>query len=185
MDDRRIISLLYLRDQNALVEISAQYGAYCTQIAGNILDNISDVEECLNDVYLSVWNAIPPAKPDNLLAYIGRITRNHAINLQRREYAQKRGGNVSCVLSELSQIVSGLPTPEQQIHHKELAEAINSFLSALPELKRYIFVRRYWYTDSVGQIASACGKTESYVSMALTRLRRQLQKHLLERGFDL
>ena len=185
MDDQNIISLLFLRDQHALVELSAQYGGYCKHIAGNILDNILDIEECLNDVYLSVWNAIPPARPNNLTAYIGKITRNHAINLQRKEHAQKRGGNVPCILSELSQIVSGLPTPEQQIHHRELAEAINVFLEALPTLKRYIFVRRYWYTDSVAQIAKTCGKTESYVSMVLTRLRRQLQKHLLERGFDL
>lgn len=185
MDDQTIIDLLFQRDQSGIHALSSQYGAYCAHIARNVLENEQDVEECLNDAYLSVWNTIPPQKPENLSAFIGRITRNLALNRYRNAHAQKRGGNVSFVLCELSQVVSGNPTPEQELQHQELTASINAYLASLPQWKRYIFVRRYWYADSVSQIAKYCGKTESYVSMTLTRLRRQLQKHLTERGFDL
>ena len=185
MDEREIITMLINRDQTAISVLSSQYGPYCRHIAKNILDTEEDVEECLNDTYWMVWNSIPPNEPENLTTYIGTITRNLAFNRYRNHHTQKRGGNISFVLEELSEIVSNNPTPEQEYDHRELAAAINAFLASLPQWKRYIFVRRCYYADSVSEIAKACKKTESHISMTLTRLRRKLHKYLVERGFDL
>ena len=185
MDDHDIITMLINRDQGALLVLSSQYDAYCSHIAGNILDTKEDVEECLNDTYLMIWNSIPPNEPENLAAYIGKITRNLAFNRYRNNRAQKRGGNIAFVLHELSEIVSNDSTPEQEYDHLELTTAINAFLASLPQWKRYIFVRRCYYADSISEIAKSCGKKESHISMALTRLRRKLRKYLIERGFEL
>jgi RNA polymerase sigma-70 factor (ECF subfamily) len=185
MEDRNIITLLQQRDPNAIDALQAKYGAYCTQIARNILETEQDIEECVNDSYLQVWNSIPPQEPENLAAFLAKITRNLAFNRYRNEHAQKRGsGNVTLVLSELSQIVSGGTTPEQEFDRLELSTALNAFLSTLPQWKRYILVRRCWYSESITQIARDCGRSESYVSMTLTRLRRKLRRYLIERGFD-
>jgi RNA polymerase sigma-70 factor (ECF subfamily) len=185
MDEIEIITMLNDRDQSVITVIASKYEAYCKHIARNILDNDEDVEECLNDVYMRVWESIPPNHPDNLAAYIGKITRNVAFNRYRSKHAEKRGGNISLVLNELSEIVSNDPTPEQEFDRRELTAAINVFLASLPQWKRYIFVRRCYYADSVSEIAKVCRKTESHISITLTRLRRKLHKFLVERGFDL
>lgn len=184
MDEIEIIQMLHSRNQSVIHTLTFQYGAYCRKIAENILESSEDVEECLNDTFLKVWNSIPPHHPDNLTAYIGTITRNLAFDRYRMQKATKRGGNITLVLDELSEIASGEPTPEQIYDRKELTEAINVFLSTLPPWKRYILIRRCWYADSISQIAEACKKSESSISMTLTRLRRKLYKHLKERGFD-
>ena len=185
MDEIDIITMLNDRDQSVITAIASKYEAYCRHIAINILDNDEDVEECLNDTYMTVWESIPPNNPENLTAYIGKITRNLAFNQYRRKHAEKRGGNISFVLRELSEIVSNEPTPEQAFDRRELTCAINAFLASLPQWKRYIFIRRCYYADSVSDIAKACGRTESHISMTLTRLRRKLHKYLIERGFEL
>lgn len=185
MEDQQIIELFFCRDRDAVKALSDKYGAYCQAIIGNILESPQDVEECLNDVYLRIWNAIPPAQPDNLAAYVGRTARNLAFNRYRDDRTQKRGGNVTLLLGELAQIVSGNRTPEQVLDEKALTEAINAFLGGLPQWKRYIFIHRFWYAEPVNQIAQDCGRSEGYVSMTLTRLRRKLHHHLKERGFDL
>lgn len=186
MEDSDILNLLKIRDPDAITQLSKKYGPYCYQIAKNILNTEQDVEECLNDTYLNVWNAVPPAEPDNLSAYIGTITRNLAFNRCRRDNALKRGnGNIPLLLSELSEVVSGSPTPEQVLEQKAFDEAINSFLAGLPKWKRYVFVRRYWYADSVSDIAKSIQRTYGYTSMTLTRLRRKLHAYLTERGFEL
>ena len=185
MDEIDIITMLNDRDQGVITAIASKYEAYCKHIATNILDNDEDVEECLNDTYMTVWESIPPNNPENLTAYIGKITRNLAFNRYRRKHAEKRGGNISFVLRELSEIVSNEPTPEQAFDRRELTCAINEFLASLPQWKRYIFIRRCYYADSVSEIAKACGRTESHISMTLTRLRRKLHKHLTERGFEI
>lgn len=184
MDEKHILQMLQNREQTAISLLASQYGKYCRSIASNILWNTEDIEECLNDTYLKVWNSIPPNHPDNLTTYIGTITRNLAFDRYRNQKASKRGSNVTIVLEELSEVASGEPTPEQLYDRKELTQAINDFMSTLPQWKRYILIRRCWYADSLTQIAKACGKSEASISMTLTRLRRKLHKHLKERGFD-
>lgn len=186
MDEKQILHLLQCRNPEAIRHLSEAYGSYCRQIAKNILSNEQDVEECLNDTFLNVWNAIPPACPDNLGAYTAAVTRNLAFSRYRRDCAEKRGGgNIPLVLSELSDLVSRKPSPEQEMERKELTQAMNEFIAALPHWKRYIFIHRYWYADSVADIARKVHRTQAYVSMTLTRLRRKLHDHLTERGIDL
>ena len=186
MDDKAILMLLQQRNSTAIERMSHAFGPYCRQIARNILSNEQDVEECLNDTYLNVWNAIPPACPENLGAYVATVTRNLAFNRFRQEHSEKRGGgNIPLVLSELSDVVSSVPTPEQVLEAKELTRAINDFLASLPSWKRYIFIRRYYYADSIYAIARRVHRTQGNVSVNLTRLRKKLHDYLTERGFEL
>lgn len=186
MEDKQILQLLLDRDPSAIELLKQVYGAYCAKIARNILDSEQDVEECLSDTYLQVWNAIPPACPDHLGAYMAAVTRNLAFIRYRHIHAQRRGGgNIPLVLSELSDVVSNSPTPEQIVEAKELSQAINDFLAALPQWKRFLFVRRYYFAESVDTIAHNAHRTRAYVSITLTRLRRKLQTHLKERGFEI
>ena len=185
MLDKDILTLLQQRDPAAIEQLNIAFGPYCRQIARNILSNEQDVEECLNDTYLNVWNAIPPVCPENLGAYVATTARNLAFTRFRKERAERRGGgNIPMVLSELSDIVSTCPSPEEILCAKELTQAINDFLGSLPSWKRYIFIRRYWYADSIYAIARRVHRTQGHVSVTLTRLRRKLHDHLIERGFD-
>lgn len=186
MEEKQILQLLVNRDPSAIPLMKQTYGAYCTQIARNILESEQDVEECINDTYLQVWNAIPPACPEHLGAYMATVTRNLAFNRYRQMSAQRRGaGNIPLVLHELSDVVSSSPTPEQIVEAKELSRAINDFLSTLPQWKRYVFVRRYYFAESVETIAQNTHRTKAHVSITLTRLRRKLHTYLTERGFEL
>jgi RNA polymerase sigma-70 factor (ECF subfamily) len=155
-------------------------------IARNILGNSQDAEECVNDTYWQAWNAIPPHKPNALSAFLGKITRNLSFNRYRRSTADKRGGGeLPAVLDELADCVSGADDTEQEFNRQELAKAIDAFLRALPPNKRSIFVCRYWYTDSISEIARRHGMREGAVSMTLSRLRGKLHDYLSERGFEL
>ena len=155
-------------------------------IAKNILGNREDAEECVNDTYLHAWNAIPPHRPRILSAFLGKLTRNLSFNLYKRNTALKRGGgNAAAVLEEIAGLVSGTDSVEQEIDRRELLKAIDGFLAQLPAEKRGMFVRRYWYFDSVSQIASRFGTTENRVSVTLHRLRSKLHDHLLKGGFAL
>ncbi len=186
MEDSVIVQLYWDRDQRAISETAAKYGSYCTYIARNILDNAEDAEECVNDAYMNAWNSIPPHKPDILSAYLAKLTRNVCFNRYKYNHAQKRGGSeVSAVLEELSELISGDRSVEQQIESDELSQAIDSFLDTLPQKKRTMFVCRYWYSDSVSEIAKQLGMKENAVSMALSRTRLKLQQYLTERGFAL
>lgn len=186
MEDKAIIEMFLQRNSDAIEAVSQKYGNYCNQIALNILYDAQDAEECVNDTYLKLWNSIPPHQPGNLSAYIGKITRNTALNRHRDRNTQKRGaGTFPLVLEELSQCIPDPNTIELEMERKEVAQLLNQFLATLPVWKRYILVRRYWYADSVCDIAYACGKTESYISMTLTRLRRKLKEYLTERSTTL
>lgn len=185
MDDKDIIDLYFERNELAIEATANKYGAYCTSIAKNILGNDEDAGECVNDTYLNTWEAIPPTRPSFFSAFLAKITRNLAFNIYRRNHAEKRGGGeVSLVLDELSECVSGKDNVEMEVEKKELIETINSFLKTLEPGKRNIFVCRYWYSDSVKEIAKRFKMTESNVSVTLNRLRTKLKKYLLERGFE-
>jgi len=186
MDDSKIVQLYWDRDEQAISATADKYGSYCISIAKNILGNTEDAEECVNDTYLSAWNSIPPHKPNILSTFLGKITRNLSFNKYKYNRAEKRGGgDFPAILDELSEIVSGDDGVEQTIDDKELISAINTFLNSISPKKRFIFIRRYWYSDKVSDIAIRCGIKEGSVSMTLNRLRKQLQKHLTERGYEL
>ena len=186
MEDEKIIAFFYERDSQAISALSEKYGGYCTTIAMNILGNQQDAEECVNDALMGMWNAIPPHKPDNLAAFVGKVVRNAALNRYRNQRTLKRGsGGFPVVLDELSQLLPSPDTVESELDKRALTEAIDAFLATLPSWKRYIMVRRYWHAESVAEIAAALHKSESYTSMTLTRLRRKLKDYLLERGIYL
>ncbi len=185
MEDQKIIDLYWARSQEAITRTAEKYGSYCMVIACNILGNTEDAEECVNDTYLGAWNTIPPQRPAILSSFLGRLTRNLSLDRYRYNTAEKRNSNMTVALEELSGCVSGDESPEQTIDRKELVLAINDFLSTLSAQKRGIFICRYWYFDSVQQIASRYRITPGNVSVTLNRLRQKLRMYLQERGYAL
>ena len=186
MEDETILDLYFAREERAIAETGKKYGGYCRSIAFNILRSHEDTEECVSDTYLRAWSAMPPHRPAMLAVFLGRITRNLALNRLRSAAAQKRGGGgAEAVFEELQHIVSDRDTPEIALDRRELVAAINDFLAALPETKRRIFVCRYWYFDSVADIARRFTLSENHVYVTLHRLRTQLRRRLSERGFML
>lgn len=186
MDDAKIVQLFWDRNEQAIPATADKYGNYCTAIAKNILGSQEDAEECVNDTYMCAWNSMPPHRPGVLSTFLGKITRNLSIKRYRHNTAGKRGGGQApAVLDEIAELVSDTGSVEQEVDRRELVKAIDAFLGALPAKKRGIFVRRYWYFDSVSEIASRFGMTENSVSVTLSRIRLKLHNHLLERGFEL
>ena len=186
MDDAKIVQMYFDRDEQAIPATADKYGNYCTSIANNILGNHEDAEECVNDTYLNTWNAIPPHRPKMLSTFLGKIVRNLAFNRYKHNTADKRGGGeITAVLDELAGCVSGNEDTAQAYEYKELVAAINNFLSTLSAHKRNIFVCRYWYTDSISDIAARYNMTYAAVSMELNRLRTKLHNYLIERGYEL
>ena len=185
MEDKKIVELYWQRDEAAIAETSAKYGNYCMSIAVNILNQLEDARECVNDTYMSAWNAMPPQRPKALKTFLGKITRNISFNRFKHDRAEKRGGGeVSVVLHELEECVSGKASAETEFDRLEMAKAIDDFLDSLSEKKRDIFVLRYWYSESVSKIAKCFNMKEGAVSMTLSRLREALRSFLLERGFE-
>ena len=186
MDDEKIVQLYYERNEQAIQETANKYGNYCNSIAKNILGNNEDAEECVNDTYLNTWNSIPPHNPKMLSTFLGKIVRNLAFNRYKHNHADKRGGSeLPLVLDELAECVSGNDNITDTFVMKELISAINEFLSTLPEVKRNIFIRRYWYTESTVDIAKSYDMESAAVSMMLKRMRSKLHNYLIERGYDL
>ena len=186
LEDSGIIKLYFDRNEEAIPATAEKYGAYCMTVSKNILGNNEDAEECVNDTYLVAWNTIPPQIPKILSLFLGKITRNLSLNLYRKKNAEKRGGGeYDAVLDEIAEIVSGKENTEEDFERKELISAINSFLGILDEEKRSIFICRYWYFDSVEDIAERFGKKESSVYSSLERTLKKLRKYLAERGFEI
>ncbi len=186
MDDTAIIELYLARDQQAIQATAQQYGAYCTRVARGILNDQGAAEECVNDAWLKCWQSIPPQRPRSLKHFAGRIVRNLALSALRGASAQKRGGGqVQLALDELAECVSGGETPEGALDRKAFREALDGFLAALPEAQRSLFLRRYWYLDSVEQLAKRYGMSKTQVTTTLYRLRGKLRTHLEQEGFEL
>ena len=186
MEDSKIVQLYWERIRDAIPATSEKYGHYCAAIARNILGSREDAEECVNDTWLGAWNSMPPQRPGRLSTYLGKLTRNLSLNRYKRDTAEKRGGGeLPAVLEELAECVSGGDTVEGELDRQELVRAIDAFLDALTPEKRSVFICRYWYADSVSDIAERRGMKEGAVSMTLHRLRSRLRSYLLERGFEL
>ena len=179
MKDHEIIELYWARNERAIAATAETYGGYCHAIAYNILHSREDAEECANDTYLSAWNSIPPQRPNRLSAYLGKITRNIALNRYKRYTAEKRGhGEVELVLSELEACIPAETSVERAIEEKELVAAINRFLYAQPKQNRSIFVRRYWHLCAIRDIADLYGMSESKVTSLLFRMRNEFRRFL-------
>ena len=184
MDDSEIVRLFSERSEQAIAEAMAKYKGDCTKIAYNILYSHEDAEECVNDAFLKVWDMIPPNKPEMLSTFIGKITRNLAINRYRQTLAEKRGsGEAAVAFEELSAVISDSTDVANDAERRELLGEINKFLGKLPEKKRSIFVCRYWYCDSIREIAEQFRLSESNVSVILNRTRQKLREHLQKRGY--
>lgn len=179
MKDEEIIELYFRRDEKAIYETGRKYGKYCQTIAHNILENRQDVDECLDDTYMKVWNTIPPTKPRIFKVYLAKITRNTAFNMFQKYQAKKRGGGeIVDVLNELYECVPDEGNVEQEILEKELMSIIGDFVRSLPERDADIFTCRYFYTESIEEIAKRFGLKKNNVSVILGRLRGKLEKRL-------
>lgn len=186
MDDSAIIELYFARDQQAIQATAQAYGAYCAAIAQRILDDQGAAEECVNDAWLKCWQSIPPQRPRSLKSFAGRIVRNLALSTLRAGTAQKRGGGqVQLALDELSEVVSGSDTPEGALDRQAFRAALDGFLAGLRPRDRNLFLRRYWYLDSVEALAKRFSMSRTQVTTTLHRLRERLRVHLQQEGFDL
>ena len=183
MEDSKIIALFFARSEQAIVELSNKYGKLCARIANNILCDRQDAEECVNDVYLGAWNTIPPQNPNPLQAYICRIVRNVAITRYHANTAIKRNCHYDVALEELAYCLSSPETADSRLHAKELTHLLDRFLASLDARSRVMFVRRYWYADSVGDIAEAFKMRPNSVSVQLSRIRSKLRKFLIREGY--
>ena len=183
MKDEEIVELYFSRSEDAISETALKYGNYCSYISQNILHSKEDAEECVNDAYLAVWNTIPPQKSEHLLAYICRIVRNISITKYHSNTAKKRNSYYDTALDELDEcIMSGLSV-EDEIDARELSCLINIFLDTLSKENRVIFVWRYWFSDSVQDIAEKLGISSNNVSVRLSRIRSKLKKFLKKEGY--
>lgn len=182
MEDARIIDLFYERSEQAVSELDRKYGAAVRKTAANILRDREDAEECVNDTYLGVWNSVPPHRPEPLGSYVCRIARNIAVSRLRANTAARRSGGVELVLDELAECIPASVDLEGELEARELLAAIERFLSTLSYDDRFLFVRRYWYADSVKEIAAAVHSRENRVAVRLFRLREKLQKFLMKEG---
>lgn len=184
MEDQKIIDLFWNRNEAAISSASKQYGRYCHSIAFRILHNEEDSAECVNDTWYQAWNTIPPTRPQYLSAFFGKITRNLAINTFKSGHTARRGGNmIAQPLEELEECLEASSNDvEEKIDEKLLRETLNHFLEQLPEKDRILFVRRYFYVDSVREIAQSMGMKESNVKVTLFRIREKLKSCLLKEG---
>ena len=179
MLDSQIIALYDARDERAIAETAAKYGSFCTSIALNILQNLQDAEECVNDTWLRPWNSIPPARPNVLKAYLGRITRNVALDKYKAAHREKRGcGEILVAFDEISEITASDYVLEDEWREQDFVDLINAFLYSLPERDRHVFVRRYFFADSVPAIAKRFGTSQNNVLKILSRTRQKLKNYL-------
>lgn len=182
MEDERIIDLYWQRDERAIAETKKAYGRYCYAIAYRILSSHEEAEECENDTYLDAWNGIPPARPQPLSAFLGMLSRRIALDRWRKGQAKKRGGDrVLLSLDELAECLPGEEEPDAGLEAQELAAHISAFLRSRPRIESDVFLRRYWFFDSIQEIATRYRMGQSRVKMLLKRTRERLMAYLKER----
>lgn len=181
MEDKQIVALYCDRQESAIEKTAEKYGKYCFSIADNILHNTEDSEECVNDTWMKAWLSIPPTIPAYLRVFLGKITRNLSFDKYRASHSAKRGGGeMPLILDELEEVLIGGSDIEAEYERKELVEAINTFLYALSEKDSKIFVRRYFFAETTGEIAERFHLKESNVRVILSRTRKKLQAYLIE-----
>jgi len=184
MEDDRIVALYWERSETAIDETAQKYGSYCYAIAHGLLRVASDSEECVNDTYMAAWDCIPPHKPAKLSTFLGKLTRRLAVDRLRKQGTDKRGGGeLPLVLDELSECVASSSTVETDIDRRLLIQALRTFIDTLSTAQRDVFFRRYWYAQSIEDIASAYRWSNEKVKSMLHRIRKKLQQHLQKEGF--
>lgn len=180
MEDGEIVELFWRRDQTAVSEAEEKYGALCRGVAAHILGSEEDAEECVNDALHQAWTAIPPQRPDRLGAWLGKVTRNLALNVWKRDRVQTRQGGMTALLDELAECVPGPVTVERELERKELSAAIDSWLRGRSREDRTLFLRRYWYGVELRELAEERGIPPNRLAQKMLRLRQSL-KHTLEK----
>lgn len=184
MQDKNIVELFFERNEEAISETDNAYGKYCYAIIANVLKNSEDIKECLNDTYNELWNSIPPAKPDSFKAYIGKVARNTALNKLSYNKADKRNCEFDVLLSELADCAD-CANLENEVQARDVVHRIGVFLHSEKEEARKIFIRRYWYGDSISNIATRFTLSESKVKSTLFRTRNKLKSYLKkEAGYE-
>jgi RNA polymerase sigma-70 factor (ECF subfamily) len=184
MRDDEIVTLYWRRDERAIQETKNEYGRYLFKIANNILADLEDSRESVNDTYLAAWNSIPPQRPGVLSTYLGKLTRRISIDLFRKKNREKRrASEYALSLNELEEGIPGGSMPEDEVEVKLLAKSINDFLRMQPEEARNLFVGRYYFLDSLKDVARYCGMSESKAKSILFRTRCSLKTHLEQEGF--
>ncbi len=185
MDDSKIVSLYWDRNEQAIAESEEKYGEYCYRIAFYILNEKNDADESVNDTWLAAWNSMPPHRPSVLKTFLGKLTRRISINKRNNNTAQKRGsGRIDEVLSELEDCLPDNSSPENEAETELLKEILFDFVRSLKPLERKVFMGKYWHLYSVKQLADAYGLTQSKVKSMLLRTRKKLKKRLTEEGFE-
>ena len=186
MKDAEIVALYWERNEDAIQQTQQKYGAYLSRVAYNILSDSEDSKECVNDTYLKAWNSMPPHSPCVLSTYLGKITRQLSIDMFRKKHSTKRyASEYALSLDELGDSFSDGITPEQVLDDKKLDEAINRFLRSLPHEERNTFIGRYYFFDSLKEVAGYCGMSEAKAKSMLYRTRQSLKAYLVKEGFDL
>ena len=186
MDDNQIVELYLQRDETAIKHSAIKYGIHLRTIANRIVKDQQTAEECENDTYLEAWNTIPPHEPGNyLFAFLARITRHLSLNCCRDRSRLKRSAFICELSEEMEQCIPAPDDTECRIDEIVLNEAINDFLGNLSEEKRNVFLRRYWYLDSIADISKRFALSESKVTSMLFRCRKQLREHLIKEGYTL
>ncbi len=181
MEDKKIVDLYWARDEEAITQTSVKYGGMMHATSKSIVGSHEDAEECVNDAYLAAWNSMPENRPTYLGGYMAKIIRNISLNRYDRNHAAKRHG-VQVVFEELEECLGDYETPEDQYEAGCLREVLDRFLAGLSEEKRVIFLRRYFYTDSIADIADRMQMSEGKIKSILFRLRGQLAEVLKEAG---
>lgn len=185
IEDSELIRLYQLRSERAIAESERKYRAYCLKIAVQVLGDVEDAEECVNDVWLKAWNGVPQEPPRNLRAYFARLTRGLAIDRWRRSHSEKRGaGALPLCLEELSECIPAAGSVEAAVERKELSLVLKRFLNGLEPTRRQVFLCRYWYFDTVPEIAERFGFSRSKTTSMLHRTRKQLKSYLKECGYS-
>lgn len=182
MEDKKIVALFWQRDERAISEFETSHKRLCLSAAREITGDAADAEECYNDTCLAIWNSIPPQKPESLRAYALRICRNFALNRVRAKNRQKR----SAILVELDECVPDERVRDilDEMEPREIGRAIDAFMETLPKPEAVIFMRRYYCSEPVKDIAAELDMTENQISKILAKLRRKLKKHLEKEGIN-
>lgn len=186
MEDAEIVELYWARDEDAVSQTKTKYGAYLNRVAYNILSDLEDSQECVSDTLLAAWRSMPDNRPKNLRTYLGKITRQVSIDLYRRRNRMKRYASEYAIsLEELGDSFTDGRTPEDELNARLLTETVNRFLRTLPDEARNTFIGRYYFFDSVKNVARYCGMSESKCKSILYRTRQSLKVYLQKEGFDL
>lgn len=183
--DQDLVDLFRERREIAIESTAEEYGGYLFAISFGILKNHHDVEECVNEALWKAWESIPPHWPASLKGYLGVIVRNLSLDAYRKQHFAKRNGEIQVILEECGQISALEGNPQDYLEHSVLSDAISAYLQGESKEKSYLFLRRYYYGDSISDLAKKRNLSQSKVKMTLLRMRQELKKYLKKEGFDL